>query len=136
MSSNALGSNDFTPINGAVPHPIKKATLPKDDKPQLTNNPADKFERTTQAQPSQPKPTENPNSLAPWLIAGTSLLVSLGTVAMVATQFFKRPTEVPNSLSEASIKPIIERLTTLEASISKVGSGLALKDVEPLLIPI
>ena len=52
---------------------------------------------------------------------------------MVATQFFKRPAEVPNSLSEASIKPILERLTTLEESIQKAGSGLERKDVEALL---
>lgn len=132
MSSNALGTKDFNAINGAAPPPVRKATLQKDDKPQLTNNPADKFDRISQAPQSQPKPTEKPNSLDPWMIAGASLLVSLGTVAVVASQVFKRPSEASKTLTEASLKPIVDRLTALEQSVL-AGNTPDLKAVETLL---
>jgi hypothetical protein len=133
MSSNTLGSNDFNPINRVVQTSVRKATLQKDDKPQLTNNPTDTFERTTQAVLSQPKPTEKSSSIAPWVLAGASLLVSLGTLGLVATQFFKRHEGVPPNLTDASLKPLLDRLEALEASIANVSKGVELKDVETLI---
>ena len=97
----------------------------------------DTFEQTTPKKQSQPTPTEKPAPLAPWLIAGASLLVSLGTVAVVATQFFHRPAEVvPQGLTETALKPLTDRLTTLEQALErkvKAGTLPDLTEVQTLV---
>lgn len=97
----------------------------------------DTFEQTTPKKQSQPTPTEKPTPLAPWLIAGASLLVSLGTVAVVAIQFFHRPAEVvPQGLTETALKPLTDRLTTLEQALErkvKAGTLPDLTEVQTLV---
>ena len=108
--------------------------------PQKSTPTTDTFEQTTPKKQSQPTPTEKPAPLAPWLIAGASLLVSLGTVAVVAIQFFHRPAEVvPQGLTETALKPLTDRLTTLEQALErKVTAGTLpdLAEVQALVIPI
>ena len=130
MSSNTLGNTDFNPINGAVPPPKGKATLPKADKIKLTQSQPDKFERatsprkTTDDAETTATVTEPKKDVLPLIFSGLALA---GTVGLGLFTLFKKPEEATKTAEKLVDDVVKKQIKTLEETVEKQGRELAEK---------
>ena len=130
MSSNTLGNTDFNPINGVVPPPKGKATLPKADKVKLTNNQPDKFERATSPRKTTDDAETTTTVAEPKKDVLPLVLGAIGAVTGItalAVAFFKKPAEGAKVVDEAAqkeIKALQGQITNLSADATKQAETL------------
>ena len=130
MSSNTLGNTDFNPINGAVPPPKGKATLPKADKIKLTQSQPDKFERatsprkTTDDAETTATVTEPKKDVLPLVFSGLALA---GTIGLGLFTLFKKPEEATKTAETLVDDVARKQIETLEETVATQAQELAEK---------